>query len=270
MSTPDAAVFAPGILAGRHALVTGGGTGIGLAIARELGKLGARVTIAARTAERLRSAAEWLVAEGIDAVWRPVNIRQEDEVEALYDSVVAERGLPDILVNNAGGQFGAKALDISPNGFRAVMDLNVQGTWHMCRTQARRLMEAGRPGRIINIVFCDTKGMPYFAHAAAARAAVVNLTMTLAMEWGRHGILVNAVGPGPIKTPAIAQYTGAMASDLRLGKLPVPRMGTPRECALAVAFLCSAAGDYITGAMIPVDGGSALIGRDVPTEASPT
>ncbi|MBM3584336.1 MAG: SDR family oxidoreductase [Alphaproteobacteria bacterium] len=264
----DTTVFAAGILAGRHALVTGGGTGIGFAIARELGALGARVTIAARTAERLPTAAAELHGTGIDAAWRPVNIRKEADVEALYDWVEAERGLPDILVNNAGGQFGAKAIDISPNGFRAVVDLNVQGTWHMCHAQARRLFAAGHQGRIVNVVFCDTDGMPYFAHAAAARAAVVNLTKTLAMEWGRQGILVNAVGPGPIETPAIAQYTGAMTSGLRLGKLPIPRMGTPCECALAVAFLCSAAGDYITGAFIPVDGGSALVGRDLPGDAS--
>jgi NAD(P)-dependent dehydrogenase (short-subunit alcohol dehydrogenase family) len=264
----DAPVFAPGILAGHHALVTGGGTGIGYAIARELGGLGATITIAARTASRLKDAADALKADGIDAAWHTVNIRKEAEVESLYDAVVAQRGMPDILVNNAGGQFGAKALDISPNGFRAVIDLNVQGTWHMARAHAQRLIAAGRSGRIVNIVFCDTDGMPYFAHAAAARAAVVNLTKTLAMEWGHKGILVNAVGPGPIETPAIAQYTGAMASGQRLGKLPVPRMGTPRECALAVAFLCSAAGDYITGALLPVDGGSALVGRDLPGDAS--
>ncbi|MSP83422.1 MAG: SDR family oxidoreductase [Alphaproteobacteria bacterium] len=257
-------VFAPGLFTGRHALITGGGTGIGFAIAEELGRLGARVSIAARTEEKLARATDALQAQGVAAAWYRTNIRQEEEVERLFESVIAAHGLPDILVNNAGGQFAAQALDITPNGFRAVMDLNVQGTWHMSHAWARRAIAAGKGGRIINIVFANIEAMPNFAHAAAARAANVNLTKTLALEWGRHGILVNAVGPGVIGTPAIQQYSEKMSGRRIAHKLPVPRVGTAREVALAVAYLCSPAGDYVTGIMLPIDGGISLTGRGLP------
>ena len=137
------AIFAPGLLEGRHVLVTGGGTGIGLAIAREVGALGARVTIAARREEVLKAACEELRADGIDADWRGLNIRDTEAVEQVTDEIASSRGLPDFLVNNAGGQFGAKADDISPNGFRAVMDLNVQGNWQMSRAFALAHRDAG-------------------------------------------------------------------------------------------------------------------------------
>jgi NAD(P)-dependent dehydrogenase (short-subunit alcohol dehydrogenase family) len=259
----EAPVFAPGLFAGRHLLVTGGGTGIGFAIAREFALLGARVTIAARTESKLQSAADELVAQRADAAWYKVNIRDEAQVEKLFDDVTRDRGLPDFLVNNAGGQFAAAALDISANGFRAVTDLNLQGTWQMCRAFARRATAANCGGRIVNIVFSDIEGAPRFAHAAAARAGVVNLTKTLAMEWARRGILVNAVGPGTIDTEAIQQYA-AEDSGRDVAGLPVPRLGTPREVALAVAYLCSPAGDYITGTVLVVDGGAALTSRRMP------
>jgi NAD(P)-dependent dehydrogenase (short-subunit alcohol dehydrogenase family) len=262
VSTP--AVFAPGLFRGRHALVTGGGSGIGFAIARELGSLGARITIAARTVERLRAAAADLEAEGIAVSPHPVNIRKEVEVEALFEALAREGELPDFLINNAGGQFAAPATAISPNGFRAVMDLNVQGNWHMSRAWALRAIAAGRGGRIVNVVFANTEAMANFSHAAAARAAIVNLTKTLALEWGRHGILVNAVGPGTIDTPAIRQYEESMSGRRIAARLPVPRLGTAREVALAVAYLCSPAGDYVTGIMLPVDGGISLVGRGSP------
>ena len=262
MTAPDAPeVFRPGLFAGRHALVTGGGTGIGLAIARELGRLGAKITIAARNEERLASAADELTRSGIDVSWYGLNIRDTDAVAAFWPRLCEEQGLPDFLVNNAGGQFGAKAADITPNGFRAVMDLNVQGTWQMCRGFATHVMAANKAGRIVNIVFAHTQAMPFFAHAAAARAAVVNMTQTLALEWGEHGILVNAVGPGPVKTEAVDQYDDAMSGDRVIAKMPVPRWGEPHETAYAVAFLLSPAGDWITGILMTVDGGGQLAGR---------
>ncbi len=261
--TSDAPVFAPGLFAGKHLLVTGGGTGIGFAIAREFAALGARITIAARTELKLQAAADELRKLGADAAWHAVNIRDEAQVEALLDDVARDRGLPDFLVNNAGGQFAAAALDISANGFRAVTDLNLQGTWQMCRAFARRAIAVHSGGRIVNIVFSDVEGAPRFAHAAAARAAVVNLTKTLAMEWARAGILVNAVGPGTIDTEGIRQY-GEEDSGRDVAGLPVPRLGTPREVALAVAYLCSPAGGYVTGTVLVVDGGAALTSRRMP------
>lgn len=250
----DRPIFAPNLLSGKLALVTGGGTGIGFATARELGSLGARIVLAARDLERLEQAAAALRGEGIEAHAHAVNIRDEDAVDALFEAVVERHGLPDILVNNAGGQFEAPAVKISANGFRAVVDLNLNGTWHMCSAFGRRLMESSKPGDIVNISIVTNNGSPGYAHASAARAGVINLTKTLAREWGRAGIRVNAVAGGTIDTPALAQYDRA-ALDAGIARLPIAREGTVREMALAVVFLVSPAGAYTTGSTLDVDGG---------------
>lgn len=266
----EGAIFAPGLFAGRHILITGGATGIGFAIAEELGRLGARITIASRNEDRLRHATERLRATGInsavDADWRKLNIRDSAEVEIFFRDLAAHRtpgrGLPDALINNAGGQFSAPALETSANGFRAIVDLNLQGTFQMCSAFALALIAAGKPGRIVNIAFAHTGAMPDFAPAAAARAAVVNLTKTLALEWGRHRILVNAVGPGTVETEALAQYHNKEDWQRDLARQPVPRFGKPRDVALAVAYLLSPAGDFVTGTLLRVDGGESLLARD--------
>jgi peroxisomal trans-2-enoyl-CoA reductase len=255
----SSSIFQPNLLRGRTALVTGGGTGIGMAIARELGALGARVGIAARNAERLRQAATDLEELGIEARAETVNIRNEAEVRAVLDRLQEVDWLPDILVNNAGGQFHADPLAITANGFRAVVDLNLNGTWHVTKAVAERLVAAGRSGRIVNIVLSMFQGLPGSAHAGAARAGVVNLTKSLALAWGRHGITVNAIAPGTIDTPALAQYDETeMEADIQ--RLPIKRMGRPEEVAQLVAYLVSPAGDYMTGTTLILDGGEHLIG----------
>lgn len=265
MTSTPSAIFRQGLLAGRTALVTGGGTGIGLAIARELGALGAHVAVAARNEERLAAVAGELERAGIAARAETVNIRREDEVAALMDRLAAAGWLPDILVNNAGGQFHAEPFAISANGFRAVVDLNLNGTWHMTKAFAERLVASGRGGRVVNIVLSLFQGLPGAAHAGAARAGVINLTKSLALAWGHHGITVNAVAPGTIDTPALRQYDAAeIAADIR--RLAIKRMGRPEEVAQAVAFLASPAGDYMTGTTLVLDGGEHLIG---PVPAAP-
>ena len=254
------AIFRDGLLVGSHVLVTGGGTGIGFACARELGLAGARVTIVARRSDVLAEACSKLADLDIDAHWYSLNIRDHDAVEEVVARIAASRGLPDHLINNAGGQFAARAENISSNGFRAVMDLNVQGTWHMSSVFAQAHRAAGRPGRIINIVFCHTDAMERFAHAAASRAAVVNLTRTLALEWGQD-ILVNAIGPGPVKTEALNQYDEAESGATKIPRMPVPRWGNPEDIAWLAAYLLSPAGDWITGSLFSVDGGAQLVGR---------
>jgi len=255
----DHPVFAPDLLAGKLALITGGGTGIGFATARELGSLGARVILAARDLARLEKAAEALGSEGIEAHAHPVNIRDEAQVDALFETVVDQYGLPDILVNNSGGQFEAPALKISANGFRSVVDLNLNGTWHMSSAFGRRLIEAGKPGDIVNIAIVVNNGAPGYAHAAAARAGVINLTKTLAREWGRSGIRINAIAGGTIETSGLEQYDRATL-DAAIEKLPIARAGTAREMALAVVYLVSPAGAYTTGSTLQVDGGEHMGG----------
>jgi NAD(P)-dependent dehydrogenase (short-subunit alcohol dehydrogenase family) len=256
-------VFAPGLFAGKHVLVTGGATGIGFGIAAELGGLGARITIASRNEERLQDAVQRLRADGIDAEHRMLNIRDNAMVEAFFSELAATRGLPDALVNNAGGQFTAPALETSANGFRTILELNLQGTWQMCRAYGAALVAAAKPGRIVNIVFAHTGAMEDFAPAAAARAGVVSLTRTLALEWGRHCILVNAIGPGTVETEALAQYADRESWRTELAHQPVARFGTPRDVALAAAYLLSPAGDFVTGSVLRVDGGESLLVRGV-------
>jgi citronellol/citronellal dehydrogenase len=265
------AVFAPGLFKGRTALVTGGGTGIGFAIAETLGGLGARVIIAARTEETLTKASAQLREKGIDCTWHPVNIRDEKQVEALFEKLASEKRIPDILVNNAGGQFEAPALKISPNGFRAVVDLNLTGTWLMSQAFAKRHIDAagGRGGdaaggRIVSIVLSIDGGSPGYAHAAA-RAGVINLTKTLASEWAKHGLTVNAIAPGTIRTSGLDQYDPKKIAA-GVAALPIKRMGEAIEIAHAVAFLVSPAGDYVTGTTLYVDGGKHLAQRCFPDE----
>lgn len=258
-------VFAPGLFAGRTALVTGGGTGIGFAIAEALGALGTSLIIAARTEERLAAASARLKDNGIDCIWHPVNIRDEKQVEALFETLAGEKRLPDILVNNAGGQFEAPALKISPNGFRAVVDLNLTGTWLMSHAFAKRRIEGPGGGRIVNIVLSIDGGSPGYAHAAAARAGVINLTKTLASEWARYGLTVNAVAPGTIRTSGLDQYDAAKI-QAGVDTLPIKRMGEVEEVAHAVAFLVSPAGDYVTGTTLYVDGGKHLASRRIPND----
>lgn len=253
------AIFAPGLLEGKTAVISGGGTGIGFAIARLLGQLGTHVILVARTDHILAKAVTALREEQIQADYVPVNIREEEEVTDLFEIVSTEWGGCDFLINNAGGQFVAPALDISANGFRSVVDLNLQGTWHMSSAFAHMLLEKEQKGRIINIVLCLPSGMPGMAHAGAARAGVINLTKTLAYEWGAHGILVNAIAPGTIATSGLDQYDAEQMQQT-VKQLPVSRMGHPEEVAMAVTYLLSAAGSYLTGTTLEVDGGEHLLG----------
>ncbi|VEF49532.1 short-chain dehydrogenase/reductase SDR [Bacillus freudenreichii] len=252
-------IFAPQLFKGKTALITGGGTGIGLAISQLLGQLGAHVILVSRTAETLEKAVTDLRSENIQADFIPANIRKEQEVEEVFEKVSERWGGCDFLINNAGGQFAAPALDISANGFRAVVDLNLQGTWQMSSAFARMLIEEGRAGRIINIVLCLKSGMPGMVHAAAARAGVVNMTKTLAYEWGGHGINVNAIAPGTIETSGLQQYDSNQLEQ-SINRLPISRMGKPEEVAEAAAYLLSPAGSYITGTTLEIDGGEHLMG----------
>ena len=257
--TPDSQrVFAPGIFSGQVALVTGGGSGIGLATAAELVRLGARVAICGRTADKLEAARAQLASENVLAV--PCDIREPAQVEALVQAVLAKWSRLDIVVNNAGGQFPSQAQHISPNGFLAVVKNNLVGTFHVCREAANQWMIANGGGRIVNVIANIYRGFPGMAHTGAARAGVENLTMTLAVEWAQFGILVNAVAPGIILSSGTAQYPPQLL-ERGIAETPLKRAGSCEEVAASIVFLASPAAQYITGATLRIDGAQALWGR---------
>jgi citronellol/citronellal dehydrogenase len=253
-------VFVPGILRDQVAVVTGGGSGIGLATARELVRLGARVAICGRTQAKLDAAADELRAAGGAVLALACDIREPAQVEAFITATIAELGGVDILVNNAGGQFPSPAQHISPNGFLAVIKNNLVGTFHVCREVANQAMIPARRGRIVNVIANIYRGFPGMAHTGAARAGVENLTMTLAVEWAQFQICVNAVAPGVILSSGTAQYPQVLL-DRGIRETPLKRAGTCEEVAASIVFLASPAAQFITGATLRLDGGQALWGH---------
>ncbi len=248
-------VFAPGILKDQVAIITGGGSGIGLATAAEMVRLGARVAICGRNADKLAAARTQL---GVLAV--PCDIREPAQVEAFVKQVIAEYGRLDILVNNAGGQFPSPAQHISPNGFLAVVKNNLVGTFHMCREVGNQWMIPNKGGRIVNVIANIYRGFPGMVHTGAARAGVENMTMTLAVEWAQFQILVNAVAPGIILSSGTAQYPPQLL-ERGIAETPLKRAGTVEEVAASIVFLASPAAQYITGQTLRIDGAQALWGH---------
>jgi citronellol/citronellal dehydrogenase len=249
-------IFAPGTFDGQIAVVTGGGSGIGLATALELSRLGARVAICGRTAEKLAN----VPIEPDRLLAQPCDIREPAQVEAFVRAVIERWGRIDVLVNNAGGQFPSPAQHISPNGFLAVIRNNLVGTFQVTREVANQAMIPQRGGRVVNVIANIYRGFPGMAHTGAARAGVENLTMTLAVEWAQFGILVNAVAPGIILSSGTAQYPPQLL-ERGIAETPLKRAGTCEEVAASIVFLASPAAQYITGATLRIDGAQALWGR---------
>ncbi len=250
--------FAPDLLAGRTALVTGGGTGLGRATAEALARCGADLVLAARNVARLEQAAEEIrAATGRRVDVHFVNIRERETVETLAEEVWERCGGVHVLVNNAGGQYPQRARDFKPKGWHAVVDTNLTGTWHMTQVFGTRMLD-GEGGSITQIVAVVGRGFPGLAHSAAARAGVVELTRTLAYEWGPR-VRINCVAPGPIETPGFrAAYDPRITRSIRA--IPLARMGTLEEVAHAVVFLASPAAGYVTGEVLYVAGGQQLYG----------
>lgn len=252
-------IFRPDLFRGETHIVTGGGSGIGRAIAHELASLGAHVVIAGRKQEKLDTVQAEIEADGGSVSSKVCNIRNENEVVALFDFVMETRGAIHGLVNNAGGQFISPAEAISHKGWLAVIDTNLNGTFLMSREAYNRYMgEHG--GTIINIVAEMWRGFPGMAHTGAARAGVVNLTKTLAVEWAKSGVRVNAVAPGPIEGSGMEQYPEEVRPliDMARQDVPMKRLGTESEVSAATVFLLSPAAAYISGDTLCVDGASAL------------
>ncbi len=262
--------------AGAVAIVTGGGTGIGAATARELARTGARVAICGRRPEPLEAVRAELWAAGRDVLAYACDIREPDQVAGFLDAVAAwdgtggTGGSVDILVNNAGGQFAAAAEDISLKGFRAVHRLNVDATWDVTRSVAERWMIPNRRGVVFFMGFSPRRGIPMMVHSSAARAALENLASGLSNEWSKFGIRTICVACGLIQTDGLLQYGGQAAVDAFTAAVPAKRPGLPEEVATTIAFLSSAGGGYISGTTVVVDGGSDAWGMgEAPPEAAP-
>ncbi len=262
MGLPDppelgAAALPPGTFADQAVVVTGGGTGLGKAIAVEFARLGAAVAILSRNPEHRAAGVAAVQAVGARAIECETDIRQPDAVAAAFDAVEKELGLPGTLVNNAAGNFPVPAEDMSPNAWRAVVDIVLHGTFHCSREFGRRHLAAGEPGAIINIgASYAWTGGPGFAHSAAAKAGVKNLTETLAVEWAPYGIRVNGLVPGLFPHEDEAQAIRGVpergqSDDLRA---PAGRAGQPRELGWAATFLASPYASYVSGHTMVVDG----------------
>jgi 2,4-dienoyl-CoA reductase [(3E)-enoyl-CoA-producing], peroxisomal len=262
-------IFQPDLLAGKVALITGGGTGIGLGIATALASAGAQVAIASRKPEHLDPAVEQIRATGAKASAIEANVREPDSVAQMVERVSQQHGRLDILVNNAAGNFYAPSATLSPNGWRAVVETDLYGTFYCCQA-VHPVMKSQGGGRIISIsMTLHYRGWPQMAHATAAKAGVDALTRTLALEWARDRITVNAVAPGPIPTEGVKRAfipPGADAPDLfgmaryAAESIPLGRWGAPQDIGHMVTYLASPAGDWITGAIMVVDGGTWLGG----------
>ncbi len=250
-------LFQPGLLDGQVAIVSGGGSGLGRASALELAALGAAAVVCGRRGEPLEETAARADGGRVEA--RVCDIREEDQVDGLVDAVLERHGRIDLLVNNAGGQYMTPAEDITPKGFRTVMRLNVEGTWLMTHAVATRAMMDGRDGdpsggKIVNVTLSPHHGLPGMAHSSAARAAVENLTRVLSIEWARFGIKLTALAAGHFATETLMTKYPKQVVDGVAGTVPLGRLGTEQEFAWLVAYLASPAGDYVSGAILTIDG----------------
>ncbi len=243
---------------GKSVVVTGGGTGIGSAIAREFALRGSKVLIASRNAEHLEPVADGIRQDGGAVESIVCDVRDAAQVEATIERAYTAFGGLDVLVNNHGASFFQPAEDMSPNGFATIVAINLQGTFLCARAAARRWIAGERGGRIINMSSeAGVYGSPGMAHYGAAKAGIQNLTVSLAMEWARHGILVNCIAPGPIDTDEAGARTWPTPEIRRTVErsTALRRLGLVEEIAWPCIFLASAASSYVTGQTISVDGG---------------
>jgi NAD(P)-dependent dehydrogenase (short-subunit alcohol dehydrogenase family) len=250
--------FSADALAGRVAVITGGGTGIGFAIARAFVGVGAKVVLASRKTEQLDLAVARLREIGGEATAIPTDVRNYEAVEAMVAAALATYGAVDIMMANAAGNFVVPSAEMSPNAWRVVVDIDLNGTFYCARSAYHALCKSSFGGRLIAISTTRAlEGWPGCAHAAAAKAGVMSLMRTLAAEWGPDGIRCNTIAPGPIgDTEGVKRiYEDQGAAERELSSVPLGRFGLTSDIAQAAIYLCSDAGSFVTGADLVVDGG---------------
>jgi citronellol/citronellal dehydrogenase len=251
---PSSRIFIPGLLAGKVCVVSGAGTGLGRATANELARLGATVVGCGRRAEPLEEMVSEINGFGGNADAEPLDIRDDEGVDAFFDGVLERHGRLDLLVNNAGGQFLSPAEAISPKGFRTVTELNVQGTWQMTHAAATKAFIPQKEGKVVSVTVSPHMGFPGMVHTGAARAAVENMMRTLSVEWARFEIKTVALAIGQFDTETLrTKYPKAIVDNVAK-TVPMGRLGTEDEMAWLVAYLASPAGDFFSGCVLTIDG----------------
>jgi NAD(P)-dependent dehydrogenase (short-subunit alcohol dehydrogenase family) len=254
MAKESSRIFAPGLLDGLVCVVSGAGSGLGRETSLELARLGATVVGCGRRAEPLEAtvAAVEPLAGIAEAV--PMDIRDEEAVDELFNGVLERHGRVDVLVNNAGGQFLSPAESISPKGFRTVIELNVLGTWLMTHAAATKAFIPQERGKVLSVTLSPHNGMPGMVHSGAARAAVENMMRTLSVEWARFGVRTCAVAAGQFDTETLRTKYPAEVVEAVPATVPIGRLGTEEEMAWLIAYLASPAGDFFSGTTITIDG----------------
>ncbi|QDI92973.1 2,4-dienoyl-CoA reductase [Salicibibacter halophilus] len=250
-----------GSLKGKVAIITGGATGLGEAMAMEYARLGANIVIASRKQEKLDEAKKEIEIYGTKVKTIQMDVREPDQVEKMVSETVAAFGKIDILVNNAAGNFLVKAIDMSTNAWNTVINIVLNGTWYCSQSVAKQMIAQDTPGTILNVgaTYAWTGG-PLTAHSAAAKAGVDALTKTLAVEWAPHNIRVNMITPGPTEdTGAVSQLWASPEQEEQiLDNIPTHRLSTRQEVANLASYLVSDYASYVTGANHVIDGGGWL------------
>ena len=257
-------VFGSDLFRGQVVVVSGAGSGLGRAIAALFARLGADLAICGRNPDKLEGTAEYLRSFGNRVLARQLTIRDPEQVSDFIDAVHAEYGRMDVLINNAGGQFPQAALDFSVKGWNAVIDTNLNGTWWMMQSAARKWVETGTPGNIVNIVADIWRGMPGIAHTAAARAGVVYLSKSVGVEWAPNAIRVNCVAPGCCESTGFNNYPPEGEATFKESN-PMLRPGDEWDIAQGVVYMAAPSGKFITGEVLTIDGGQQMWGDPWPT-----
>ena len=258
-----ATVYREDLFADKVVLVSGGGSGLGKATALLFARLGAKLIICGRDQEKLSGIAKLFDDNGMSLDTHAMTIRDADAVDEMMEAIWSTHGRIDVLVNNAGGQYAQPAVELSVKGWQAVVDTNLNGTWYMSQTAAKRWIANEQSGAIINVVADIWRGLPQMAHTAAARAGVIYMTKTVAVEWAPHNIRVNCMAPGCCESSAFGRYSDEGRNTFWHSN-PMRRAGDEWDVAESIIYLAAPSGKFITGEVITVDGGQQLWGDPWP------